>query len=266
MISASTDMTFKKSLLTQARIIHALVMREIITRYGRHNIGFLWLILEPMLFTLGVLTLWVVSGHSVKSGVSIVAFIVTGYSSILLWRNAVGRCCNAIEPNFALLHHRNVHVIDFFFARLILEVAGGTLSFAILTMVFSWLGLCKPPSDLNLVMMGWILLAWFSSGAGLIVGVMSNQSEVFDRVWHTVMYILVPLSGAFFMVDWLPQSAQKYAVLVPMVSATEMIRHGFLGELVKTYEDPLYLLKWNVVLTLVGLIMVRNIQRKIEAP
>ena len=32
----------------QRRVIWALVMREILTRYGRHNIGFLWLFVMIM--------------------------------------------------------------------------------------------------------------------------------------------------------------------------------------------------------------------------
>jgi ABC-type polysaccharide/polyol phosphate export permease len=42
----------------EIRVIGALLMREILTRYGRHNIGFMWLFVEPMMFTLGVLALW----------------------------------------------------------------------------------------------------------------------------------------------------------------------------------------------------------------
>ena len=32
----------------QRRVVWALTLREILTRYGRHNIGFLWLFAEPM--------------------------------------------------------------------------------------------------------------------------------------------------------------------------------------------------------------------------
>ena len=47
-----------RSLTIQTRIIWALLLREMMTRFGRHNIGFLWLFVEPMMFTLGVTALW----------------------------------------------------------------------------------------------------------------------------------------------------------------------------------------------------------------
>jgi hypothetical protein len=38
-----------KGLKVQARVLNALMIRELMMRYGRGNIGFLWLIVEPMI-------------------------------------------------------------------------------------------------------------------------------------------------------------------------------------------------------------------------
>ena len=96
----------------QRRVVWALTLREILTRYGRHNIGFLWLFAEPMLFTLGVTAIWTATKSVHGSDLPIVAFAITGYSSVLLWRNMPGRCIGAIAPNLSLLYHRNVRPID----------------------------------------------------------------------------------------------------------------------------------------------------------
>ena len=98
-----TTATLRKSFAIQLRVLHALLMRELITRFGRENLGVLWLIGEPMIFTLGVATLWTVSGAHRGSPIPIVAFAVTGYSSVLMWRNSVSHCSCAIEQNRSLL-------------------------------------------------------------------------------------------------------------------------------------------------------------------
>ncbi|VWD13730.1 capsular polysaccharide export ABC transporter transmembrane protein [Burkholderia contaminans] len=85
-----------------------------------------------------------------------------------------------------------------------------------------------------------------------------------ERVWHIVTYLLFPLSGAAFMVDWLPKSAQQLILWIPMVHGTEMIRHGFFGTEVHTYEDPVYLIIVNLVLSLFALAMVRETSRRVE--
>ena len=95
----TSEASLQRSVRIQARVIWALLMREIITRYGRHNIGFMWMFVEPIIFTLGVAALWSFAGLRHGSSIPIVAFAVTGYSAVLLWRNMPGRCVGAVEPN-----------------------------------------------------------------------------------------------------------------------------------------------------------------------
>ena len=135
----------------QKRVLGALLMREILTRYGRHNIGFLWLFAEPMLFTLGVTALWSIAKLDQVSTLPIVAFAVTGYSSVLLWRSMPARCISAIEAKLPLLYHRNVRLLDVFLARLALEAVGTTISFVGLTLLFASLEWLELPEDLSLI-------------------------------------------------------------------------------------------------------------------
>src|SRR5258708_23165096 len=224
------------SAVIQIRVIGALVMREIITRYGRHNIGFMWVFVEPMMFTSGVLGVWsIIHAHSTK--LPLVPFVVTGYSTVLLWRNTGGRCGNAVEPNRSLLHHRNVRVIDLFIARLLLEISGATLSFMTLATLLTLAGLMAPPDDLLKCLAAWLLLAWFAMALGLIVGSLSATFEPVERIWHVASYLFLPLSGAFYMVDWLPSNAQPLALLLPTVNCTEMLRAGFFGGRIHARSD-----------------------------
>lgn len=259
-----TSSTFLQSLKTQNRVVGALLMREIITRYGRHNIGFLWLFLEPMLFTLGVTTLWYLTKATHGSNLPISAFAVTGYSSILLWRNCSNRVVNAIEANLSLMYHRNVKVIDIFSSRLILEIAGASTSLITLTLIFTAIGWMSLPADIFTVLIGWFLLSWFAFALGLVIGSISERSELIERTWHIITYLLFPLSGAVFMVDWLPKAAQNFILYIPMVHGTEMIRHGYFGSAVKTYEDPVYFMLFNLVLTFFGLAFLKETGLRVE--
>lgn len=251
-------------LAIQLRVIGALMMREMITRFGRHNIGFLWMFLEPMLFTLGVTTLWTLIGASHGSHIPVCAFAVTGYSCILLWRNCSNRAVKSIEVNTSLLYHRYVKVFDLLATRLILEIVGATASCVILTTLFTSLGLMDMPVDILTALIGWFLLVWFAFALGLIVGAASERSELIDRIWHIITYLLFPLSGSAFMVDWLPKAVHEYILWVPMVHASEMIRHGYFGADVHTYEDPIYLFQVDSVMLLIGLALVRETSRRVE--
>lgn len=254
---------FFQSWVIQRRVIHALLMREILTRFGRHNIGFLWLFFEPMLFTLGVTAIWSFSGAAHGSSLPIAAFAITGYSTVLLWRNMPGRCIGSIAPNLALMYHRHVKVIDIFAARLLLEGAGATISFVMLACLFSFVGLIKPPEDIGKVVLGWLMLAWFGCSLAILMGALSEQSETIEKLWHPASYLLFPLSGAAFMVDVLPARAQEFVLMLPMVHGVELLREGYFGSTFKAHYNLAYMASVCAGLNLLGLAKVREISRKV---
>lgn len=261
-LEASTPLP--RSLVVQARVIRALLLREVITRFGRKNLGVLWLFLEPMLFTLGVSLLWTSAGLHHGSSMPIVAFAITGYSSVLMWRNTVTRCTSAIEQNLGLLYHRNVQVLDVFVARSVLEVGGVIASFALLSLAFTLAGTIEAPVDLAKVVFGLVLLAWFGAALGLLVGSAVAYSEIVYRLWVPISYLLFPISGAAFMVDWLPAGAQETVLLLPMVHGVELLRDGYFGDTVRTHYDLGYMAGCNLAITLAGLLLLRNAADRLE--
>lgn len=262
-MATSDDQSLLRSWSIQRRVIGALLMREILTRYGRHNIGFLWLFLEPMLFTLGITALWTLAGAHHGSSLPIVAFALTGYSSVLLWRNMPSRCISAIEPNLSLLYHRHIKIIDIYYSRLALEAAGATISFVVLALLFISIGWLAPPEDVLKIFLAWILLAWFGAGLAIFLGSLAYDNEIVDRIWHPAAYLLFPLSGAAYLVDILPKQAQEVVLYLPMVHGVELLREGYFGSAIRAHYDIGYMVGCSAVLTLVGLIQTRALDRKV---
>jgi len=253
-----------KCLAIQRRVLHALLMREVITRFGRDNLGVLWLIGEPMIFTLGVATLWSAAGLAHGSAIPIVAFAVTGYSSVLMWRNAASRCSMAIEQNKNLLFHRNVQVVDVLLTRIVLEIGGATGSFIVLSLFFIFIGWMPMPVDLLQVLFGWVMLAWFGASLALLIGGGTAFSPIVERLWHPTAYLLFPMSGAAFMVEWLPVKLQQVVLLLPMVHGVEILREGYFGNVVLTHYDVGYMAACCLMLSLGGLYVVREAGRRVE--
>lgn len=259
------ETSLARSFAIQVRVIGALLMREIITRYGRHNLGFMWLFLEPMMFTLGIAILWYAGKSTHGSNLEIVPFAVTGYGTVLLWRNTANRCAKAIGPNLSLLYHRNVAVIDLFAARILLEIGGSTISFIVIYAIGIATGWMKMPADLSTMIGAWLLLAWFAASLGLVVGALTERSETFDRIWHTITYLGMSVSGAFFMVEWLPKSAQEFVLWVPIVHGVEMLREGYFGNAVKAHYSIGYLAMVNSIMLLIGLLLVYKAKSLLES-
>ena len=245
----------------ERRVIWALVLREMMTRYGRHNIGFLWVFCEPMLFTLGVTALWTATRSFHGTNLPIVAFAITGYSSVLLWRNMPGRCIGALETNLSLLYHRNVRPLDIYLARLLLEASGAPMSFVFLTLFFNFIGWVDLPEDVLEVAFAWCMIAWFGMATALLLGALSESYETVEKLWHPTAYILFPLSGAAFLVDVLPASAQHFVLYLPMVHGVELLREGFFGSRIVAHYDIGYMALCNIVLTALGLAQTHKVSR-----
>jgi ABC-type polysaccharide/polyol phosphate export permease len=256
--------TLKKSIDIQRRVIFALLMREVLTRYGRHNIGFFWLFIEPMIFTLGVAALWTFAKLHTVSNIPIIAFAITGYSSILLWRNMPNRTIGALEPNLSLMYHRNVRVLDIYLARLTLEVLGASTSFIILSSLFIFLGLMSSPENLLGVVLGWVMLIWFGSSLALVLGALSEKYEFIDKLWHPLTYLLFPLSGAAFNVSALPPKAQEVILILPMVHGVEMVREAYFGSKFVPHYDLEYLVIVCSVMSLLGFALLKRVSEEVK--
>ncbi len=256
--------SFLECLRVQVRVITALMKREMLTRYGRHNIGFLWVFGEPMLFTLGVTALWNIIPHHPEGGISVTAFILTGYSTILLWRNMPNRVIGALAPNSSLMFHAQVKLIDVYLSRLILEAAGATGSLFFLTFVFVGLGLVEPPKDYLLALLGWFLLGWYAFSVSLLFGALSERVEIIERVWHIFQYLMIPLSGSFFYVNALPTEFQALLLWNPTVSCVEIFRAGFFGGEYNWTYDASYVVKVSLLFGLLGLNQTKTLSGSIH--
>ena len=255
--------TLAEGLRVNTRVVGALLIREMLTRYGRHNIGFLWLFVEPMIFTLGVTALWTATKSVHGSDLPIVAFALTGYSSVLLWRNMPGRCIGALWANLSLMYHRNIKVLDIYVARLLLEFGGATISFVVLGIAFIMVGWLEPPENFLQVAGGWLLLTWFGSVLAVGLGALSHRSELVDKLWHPFSYLLFPLSGAAFLVDALPPLAQDVVLYIPVVHGVEFVREGWFGSQARANYDLGYLVTFSLVLTFVALGLTRFVERRV---
>ncbi len=179
-----------KSSVLQWRVILALMMREIHTRYGRENIGFLWVIGEPILFCAGVTIVWSAIRPAHEHGIPVPAFVVTGYIPLTMWRHCVGRAVKAFEANGSLLFHRHVSPLDIITARVILEVMGTIMAGIIVAAATILVGAMDVPLRPDLLYLGLGFHMAFCYASALIISALSERSELVEKTITVVMYLV----------------------------------------------------------------------------
>lgn len=246
------------------RIIGALLMREMTTRYGREGLGFLWLIGEPLMFCFGVLIMWTLIKPAYEHGIRLGPLVMTGYMSLLMFRHMISFSLGAIEGNVGLLHHRQIGIMHIFLARNLMEFGGGTVAFCVVYAVLLILGQVSLPHDWLLLYAGWLMVGWTGIGIALIFAGLAVRFDVMERLVPVLTYIMVPLSGAFFMVGWIPERYRDTFLLVPFPNAIEMVRAGVFGEFVPTYYHPAYALAAGGVMLFAGMILLAGAKNRIS--
>jgi len=247
-----------------SRVVGALLLREVVTRYGRQGIGFLWVVGEPLMFCLGVLLLWTLVKPEYEHGVRVAPFIMTGYMCLLLLRHTVSYSVSAVQANTGLLHHRKISIIHIYLSRSVLEFAGSTVAFVIVYLILLIIGAVSMPHDVTLLYGGWLLLWWFATGLALVFSGLAMEFEVMERIVPVLMYLMIPMSGAFIMASWLPDHWRAMFLLIPLPHTVEMVRAGVFGEFTPTYYDPVYVACWAAALNCLGLLILARAKKRLE--
>lgn len=245
----------------QRRVIVALMIRELTTRFGRENIGFLWVMAEPLLFAVLVGFLYTYMIGEQEHGVSVIAFIASGYIPLTVMRNSFGRSVSIFVANGSLLYHRQVRILDFIIVRFVIEMLGGMMAYLFIGIIFIFLDIMPVPAHIDYLLGGWFLYMLFVFSVCLVVAPASETSEVLEKLLPVTVYIAIPLSGTFNMVSWLTPAAREVVLWSPFVHGMEMMRYGLFGDDVRPYFNVAVPLGASAVVGIVGLVLCRRVRR-----
>ena len=261
--SAQRRPSFLAALSAQMRVIGAILMRELHTRYGRDNIGYLWLVGEPLM--LGSVITLMRSGETARqSDFNPVTFAAVGYTIFIIFRGIVSRSDGALAGNIPLLYHRMVTVLDIVIARALLEAAGCFISFLILLTILISIGYATLPARPLMLFAGIGYVFWISLATSMIIVGGTYENRTLERLVHPFNYFMIPLSGAFYRVEWIPQPYRRYLLWNPLPQIFELVRYGQFDSGTVEYVNFIYITGFCAVLTLLGLIAVQSVRSRIH--
>ena len=255
---------FLRGISTQASVVRALMIRELQQRFGRSNIGYLWVVAEPMMLASVITILNSLIEHNLGVGISPFTFTLTGYSVYIIFRNTFNRAEGALHSSGALLYHRMVTPFDIMLAKSLVETLGCMSALAILQSVGIMLGVAELPARPIYLLGAVALFAWWSFALSLVAAAYAYKSPFVGRMIHPFSYFSLPLSGAFITMTILPAWTRPYMALNPMVSVFEMARYGQFTQARDTYVDIGYVVSFATVATYWGLLEIRRIRRHIH--
>ncbi|WP_156395788.1 ABC transporter permease [Bosea sp. Leaf344] len=252
-----------RSIAIQSRTMSALAVRFIMTRYGRENIGFLWLILEPMLLCVGVMALWSILKGGYEHGVQIIAIVFTGYMPLTLLRHLSNSGIFILRSSKNTLIHRNITYYDNLISRFCMEFLATSAAALVIYAVLIIFRFVEPAHDFGMILAGWLLMGCIASAMGCLYAGLSELSEPIEKFMPAFNYLMLPLSGCFFMVNWLPFEAQQLVLYIPLVHAFEAIRAGMFGPSIITHYSLSYGFGCALIIASSGILLINWVRDRV---
>jgi capsular polysaccharide transport system permease protein len=256
------ESSLREGLALQARVVRALMLREVRTLYGRHRLGYLWAFFEPITHIGFWFLLWIFvqRGHVVHDMPPLV-FLSCGLIPFFCFKNVAGFVQGAIASNNALLQFPPVKQIDTVISRFLLKsttmfVVGGAL-FAILIFI----GVAGWPSDPLQVLIASMAMLLLGLGYGTFNCVMCNLFPVYVHFTALTSRILYFTSGLFFVPETVPTPVLNVLQWNPALHGVELFRSGWSALYKSRFATFDYLIFVALVFLLIGLLMEPRVRK-----
>ena len=239
--------------VTHMRIVSALLIREMSTRFGNKPGGYIWALLDPVAHVLMLTIIFQAIAHLPPLGTSFTLFFATGYIGYNFYQATTNYLSDALKANKALLSYPNVAPIDTLVSRLFLQL--GTMSMVAVVVLGVTISTLHMPITLDwMAILAAILAATLLAlGVSLCNTVLFLRSPLYEKLYQIAMKPSFMLSGVFFLPDALPHPFREIIAYNPIVHIVVLFRKGFYPEYRAPTLDLDYLISWIFVCLMGGL-------------
>jgi capsular polysaccharide transport system permease protein len=253
---SSTDGSFGAALQAQARVIGALALRDMRTRFNGY-VGFLIAVLWPMAHFVIILGLYLIIGSKPTYGTDLIKWIATGALPFIAFTYPVRFIPMSIIEGGGLLSFPAVRSIDIVLSRIFVE---SMIAFSVFFAILFVLMIINPDMQIysfSIAMVGLFEALYIGIGMG-VFGVSIVRIWPRSFVFLILFTILIwATMGIFFLPDSLPEQVRGYLTINPVLHAAEKLRTGFYPDYVSHSLDEFYLLSVASGFLVVGLILER---------
>ncbi|QRM42295.1 ABC transporter permease [Rhizobium sp. BG4] len=236
------------------RVVAALLIREMATRFGSKPGGYIWAILDPAAYIIFLTVIFGAIAHKPALGTSFPLFFATGYIGFQFYSAVVTYVNGAVKSNKALLSYPNVAAVDPVFARFLLQL--GTTS-AVAAVILGTISLfLKTPLVLDwaAILEASLLACLLGLGAALFNNVMFLRFPIYEQIFGIVNRPLFMVAGVFFLPDLIPHPFREMLLINPLCHVLMRFRSGFYSEYDPGSLDMPYLYSFTACWLFAGML------------
>ena len=245
------------ALQRQGRVLYAVMLRNIRTRFFGNGLGYLFAIGWPLVHILALLLINAFAGRAPPFGDSVVVFVATGTIPFITFSYLSRFMMMSIMVTRPLLAFPEVKVLDVLFASALLESLAAACVVLIM-MVLAWF-FDIPAMPRDIVQAAYAFGASILLGVGL--GVLNGVLVMAAPMWFTAYSLSIILiwlsSGVIFVPDLLPEPARTLISYQPVAQLVEWVRSAYYEGYGEGILDRAYVLKFSIGCLFLGLLLER---------
>jgi capsular polysaccharide transport system permease protein len=233
--------------------VHALMMREIKTRFGANRLGYFWAIAEPVAAVSVMALMFSLIGRHSVANIPVALFLLTAMLPFKLFTKLMTQLTSAVNANKALLAYRQVSAIDPVITRIIIELATYLIVYCIIFSFLAWMGFNVLPHDLLKVLAVSALVTLLSTGLGLMLCTANSYWEDVNKLVGIITLPMMIISGVMFSATMIPPQYWYLVDWNPIFHATELSRDAYFSSYVTPLGSWSYLAMTALVIFSLGL-------------
>ena len=235
-------------LVKHTRIVSALLIREMASRFGSKPGGYVWAFMEPAGYVMMMTVVFGAITHTPALGDSFPLFFASGYIGYYFYHATLGYVGSALSGNKALLNYPIVAPIDTVVARFILQMFTNVfVAVAVFALIINFEMRAPPNVNWAPLLQAATLAGLLALGVGMSNTVLFLKFPFYESVYGIISRPLMLISGVFFIPDNLPHPYRDLVLINPVVHVITLFRTGFYPEYRATSLDLGYLYAFVLV-------------------
>lgn len=240
------------------RAVFALMLREMVTTYGRSPGGYLWAILEPIAAIALLSFAFSMAFRAPSLGISFPMFYATGYLPFILFLDVANKMATSIRFSRPLLNFAALTWFDVVLARCLLNLATHIATSVLVIVGLLVIFETRTILDIPRVATALSAVAILATGVGVLNAYAFLAFPAWERIWQILTRPLFIVSGVFFLFEDLPQEVQTFLWFNPLFHVTGEVRRGFYPSYAGSYVSLEFVVLIGLGLGVFGLLLLQR--------
>jgi len=251
-------LSLREAFARQWRVLYAVMLRNIRTRFFGHGLGYILAIGWPLVHILALILIFNFTNRAPPFGESAVVFVATGTIPFMTFSYLSRFMMLSMLMTRPLLAFPEVKVLDVLIASALLEILAACTVTLILMGMAWYFDIPAMPRDIVEASYAFAASILLGVGFGLFNGVIALAAPFWMTGYTLLIVVLWVSSGVLFVPDMLPEPARTIISYHPVTQIIEWMRSAYYEGYGEALLDRGYVLKFGAAATFLGLLLERG--------